>query len=62
MISDIQTFQFLFLQIVLELHDVGNRLQDATDLLAANGFMIHTERDFPPQNVMLYGRKCHDSP
>ena len=51
----------LCLQIVLELHDVGNRLQDATDLLAANGFVIHTERDFPPQNVMIYGRKGPDT-
>ena len=37
----------------MELHDVGDRLQVTTDLLQANGFSVHIERDFPPQNVMM---------
>ena len=41
----------------MELHDVGDRLQAATDLLEAQGFSVQTERDFPPLNVMIYAQK-----
>jgi len=37
------------LQVVLELHDVGDRLQVATDLLKTNGFSVKLAQDFPPQ-------------
>ena len=36
---------------------MGDRLQAATDLLEAHGFSVHTERDFPPLNVMMYAQK-----
>jgi hypothetical protein len=49
------------LQVVMELHDVGDRLQAATDLLEAQGFSVHTERDFPPLNVMIYAQKSEKS-
>ncbi len=45
------------LQVVMELHVVGDRLQTATDLLEAQDFSVYTERDFPPLNVMMYAQK-----
>lgn len=45
------------LQVVMELHDVGDRLHTATHLLEAQGFSVYTERDFPPLNVMIYAQK-----
>ena len=45
------------MQVVLELHDVKDRLQPATDLLKTNNFTVTTARDFPPANVMVYGKK-----
>ena len=52
-----QKRQSVCLQVVMELHDVGDRLQAATDLLEAQGFSVQTERDFPPLNVMIYAQK-----
>ncbi len=49
------------LQVVMELHDVGDRLQTATDLLEAQGFSVYTERDLPPLNVMIYAQKSEKS-
>ncbi len=49
------------LQVVMELHDVGDRLQAATDLLEAQGFSVHTQRDFPALNVMIYAQKSEKS-
>ena len=34
------------LQVVVELHNVKDRLQTATDLLEAQGFSVYTERYF----------------
>ena len=45
----------------MELHDVGDRLQTATDLLEAQGFSVYTERDLPPLNVMIYAQKSEKS-
>ena len=45
------------MQVVLGLHDVGNRLQVATALLESHNFRVVTARDFPPQNVMICAKK-----
>ena len=42
---------------MLELHDVGDRLEVATALLESHDFSVVTARDFPPQNVMIYATK-----
>ena len=44
-------------QVVLELHDVGDRKEVATMLLESHGFSVVLEHSWPPQNCMVYAWK-----
>ena len=51
------SLRYISLQVVLELHDVGDRKDVANKLLESHGFSVVLEHSWPPQNCIIYAWK-----